>query len=167
MMDLLRPERIFIQQTIPAERKSPACEDRAHISGRCVWAFGQSGSRQKTRPSAQYNANGLASPDIEIGLRRPVFCSLPQNFTGECDPFHIRHKKLRPALGGELAARDPVWDGEGWGCDRVACPVTSCCLPADPNALDQPIYVQLGHDLFPKTGLHFSGSCLSDRARWR
>src|SRR5216684_5286733 len=31
-------------------------------------------------------------------------------------------KKLRPALGGELAARDPVWDGEGWGCDRVACP---------------------------------------------
>jgi hypothetical protein len=32
-------------------------------------------------------------------------------------------KKLRPALGGELAARDPVWDGEGWGCDRVAGPV--------------------------------------------
>src|SRR5450631_1370550 len=30
-------------------------------------------------------------------------------------------KKLRPALGGGLAARDPVWDGEGWGCDRVAC----------------------------------------------
>src|SRR5882724_4671116 len=29
-------------------------------------------------------------------------------------------KKLRPALGGELAAREPVWDGEGWGCDRVA-----------------------------------------------
>jgi hypothetical protein len=29
-------------------------------------------------------------------------------------------KKLRPALGGELAARDPVWDGEGWGFDRVA-----------------------------------------------
>src|SRR5207248_9398249 len=29
-------------------------------------------------------------------------------------------KKLRPALGGGLAARDPVWDGEGWGCDRVA-----------------------------------------------
>src|SRR5713101_3645982 len=21
---------------------------------------------------------------------------------------------------GRLAARDPVWDGEGWGCDRVA-----------------------------------------------
>jgi hypothetical protein len=29
-------------------------------------------------------------------------------------------KKLRPALGGELAARDPVRDVEGWGCDRVA-----------------------------------------------
>jgi len=24
-------------------------------------------------------------------------------------------KGVRPALGGELAARDPVWDGEGWG----------------------------------------------------
>ena len=34
-------------------------------------------------------------------------------------------KKLRPAFGGRLAARDPVWDGEGWGCDRVACPVDS------------------------------------------
>jgi len=34
-------------------------------------------------------------------------------------------KKLRPALGGELAARDPVWDGEGWGCDRVACLLVS------------------------------------------
>src|SRR3984957_15916107 len=36
-----------------------------------------------------------------------------------------RHKKLRPALGGELAARDPVWDGEGGGWDRVAGPVFS------------------------------------------
>jgi hypothetical protein len=27
---------------------------------------------QKTRPSAEYDANGLASPDIEIGSRRPV-----------------------------------------------------------------------------------------------
>ncbi len=24
-------------------------------------------------------------------------------------------------LGEKLAARDPVWDGEGWECDRVAC----------------------------------------------
>src|ERR1700693_811118 len=34
--------------------------------------------------------------------------------------------KLRPALGEGRAARDPVWDGEGWGCDRIACPVISC-----------------------------------------
>src|SRR5689334_17590479 len=34
--------------------------------------------------------------------------------------FSVIPKKVRPALGGELAARDPVWDGEGWGCDRVA-----------------------------------------------
>jgi hypothetical protein len=31
----------------------------------------QSGQK-KTRPSAEYDANGLASPDIEIGSRRPV-----------------------------------------------------------------------------------------------
>jgi hypothetical protein len=37
--------------------------------------------------------------------------------------FFLPTKKLRPAFGGELAARDPVWDGEGWGCDRVAGPV--------------------------------------------
>src|SRR5690349_22794196 len=29
-------------------------------------------------------------------------------------------KKLRPGFGGSLGAREPVWDGEGWGCDRVA-----------------------------------------------
>jgi len=29
-------------------------------------------------------------------------------------------KKVRPGFGGSLAAREPVWDGEGWGCDRVA-----------------------------------------------
>jgi hypothetical protein len=34
--------------------------------------------------------------------------------------FPADQKKLRPAPGGELAARDPVWDGEGWGCDRIA-----------------------------------------------
>ena len=41
---------------------------------------------------------------------------------------HGFQKKLRPAPGGGLAARDPVWDGEGWGCDRVACPVVSLSL---------------------------------------
>ena len=34
------------------------------------------------------------------------------------NPKYFQHfaspKKVRPALGGELAARDPVWDGEGW-----------------------------------------------------
>jgi hypothetical protein len=29
-------------------------------------------------------------------------------------------KKVRPGFGGSLAARGPVWDGEGWGCDRLA-----------------------------------------------
>src|SRR5260370_38043687 len=43
-----------------------------------------------------------------------------------CSAIESSPKRLRPALGGELAARDPIWDGEGWGCDRIACPVISC-----------------------------------------
>src|ERR1043165_7956704 len=42
---------------------------------------------------------------------------------GDCQRFGEgcnASKRVRPALGGELAAREPVWDGEGWGCDRVA-----------------------------------------------
>ena len=30
-------------------------------------------------------------------------------------------KKLRPSFGGSSAAHEPVWDGEGWGYDRVVC----------------------------------------------
>lgn len=35
-------------------------------------------------------------------------------------------KRLRPGFGGSLAAREPVWDGEGWGCDRVANSIPCC-----------------------------------------
>jgi len=67
--------------------------------------------------------------------------------SSHCDPFHKCSKKVarwrlchfdldwkrlkRPQksaaslLGERLAARDPVWDGEGWGCDRVAFPLVS------------------------------------------
>jgi hypothetical protein len=51
---------------IAAERKSPACEDPADLNLRWAGAAsGKSGSQdeaKKTRPSAQYTANGLASP---------------------------------------------------------------------------------------------------------
>jgi hypothetical protein len=55
-VDFLRLMGTRIQQALPAERKSPACEDRTRSR---AWR----GRRmQKTRPSAQYDANGLASP---------------------------------------------------------------------------------------------------------
>ena len=44
-----------------------------------------------------------------------VHVALPAVSTGRALP-----KKVRPGFGGSLAAREPVWDGEGWGCDRVA-----------------------------------------------
>jgi hypothetical protein len=51
-----------IQQTIAAERKSPACEDAAGIGTEALGGDGQSCRKKRTRPSAQYTANGLASP---------------------------------------------------------------------------------------------------------
>jgi len=43
-------------------------------------------------------------------------CAKPQ-----INPAFARRKKVAASSWGELAARDPIWDGEGWGCDRVAC----------------------------------------------
>jgi hypothetical protein len=42
-----------IEQAIAAERKSPACEEGE---------VGDMSGKKRTRPSAQYTANGLASP---------------------------------------------------------------------------------------------------------
>jgi hypothetical protein len=49
-----------IQQAIIAEGKSPACEASAWQRRLCR-DFADP-ARKKTRPSAQYNANDLASP---------------------------------------------------------------------------------------------------------
>jgi hypothetical protein len=46
----------------------------------------------KTRPSAQYNADGLASPDIQIGLRHPVTLTVARECSDMCGPFHIMGK---------------------------------------------------------------------------
>ena len=58
---------------------------------------------QKTRPSAQYAANDLASPDIEIGSRHPVNCILPRNRTGGCEPVHNGSEKI--AAGPMMSTR--------------------------------------------------------------
>jgi hypothetical protein len=60
-------------------------------------------ARQKTRPSAQYTANDLASPDIEIGSRHPVNYTLPRYFPGKCDPFHNRREKVAGSSFGGMA----------------------------------------------------------------
>jgi hypothetical protein len=53
-----------IQQAIAAERKSPACEDAAGTGTEALGGgrVGQFCRQKRTRPSAQYTANGLASP---------------------------------------------------------------------------------------------------------
>jgi len=33
--------------------------------------------------------------------------------------FVVTRQKVAASPGGELAAHEPVWDGEGWGYDRV------------------------------------------------
>jgi hypothetical protein len=51
-----------IQQAIAAERKSPACEDAAGTGTEALGGGRQFCRKKRTRPSAQYTANGLASP---------------------------------------------------------------------------------------------------------
>src|ERR1700758_1542913 len=75
-------------------------------------------------------------------------CARPQS-SRQAD---IPPKKVRPALGGELAAREPVWDGEGGGCDRVAGSISPVigenwrarppddCLRAKPRHWDRPAF---------------------------
>jgi hypothetical protein len=63
-------------------------------------ASGKSGTKKQGRRRS-ITPSGLASPDIEIGLRRPVNYSLTRNFTEKCDPFHNRHKKCSAGSFGE------------------------------------------------------------------
>jgi hypothetical protein len=51
-----------IQQAIAAERKSPACEDAANITAAGLGGDRDPVGQKRTRPSAQYTANSLASP---------------------------------------------------------------------------------------------------------
>ena len=50
----------------------------------------------------------LPAPDIEIGLRHPVNCTMPRVCTDICDPVHNQRKKVptalflgRSAIGGQ------------------------------------------------------------------
>jgi hypothetical protein len=84
MMGFLRLVGIGIEQVIPAERKSPACESSADIS-----SFRGKSAAPKTRPPAEYDAHAaLPCPDIEIGLRHPVGGLLPRPGMDECDLVH-------------------------------------------------------------------------------
>ena len=67
----------------------------------------------------------LPAPDLKLAYAEPVMPLSPNRMMGKYELVHIwpenlAPKKVRPALGGMLAARDPVWDGEGWGYDRTA-----------------------------------------------
>src|SRR3982074_2133723 len=48
----------------------------------------EQGRRRSIPPTA------LPAPDIEIGLRHPVNCTMPRETAGVCDPVHNRHKKV-------------------------------------------------------------------------
>ena len=70
---------------------------------------------------ADSRKNGFIKADLSFRrLTRHEAASRNCDLEGRSDPAPAPHKKLRPAIGGWLAAREPVWDGEGWGCDRVA-----------------------------------------------
>src|SRR5882672_6831724 len=105
--------------------------DASAVSGKS--ATKKQGRRRSITPS------GLASPDIEIGSRRPVNCTLTQKFTDRCDPFHNRHKKVSVSAFGKAWPRlgrhngssqtEFLWPSAprfGVLAMRVPCRVGSC-----------------------------------------
>jgi hypothetical protein len=80
--------------------------------------------KPSTHGAAPLLKNAAAAPFIYFD-NVPVFGACAGNLEIELaargfSEFSRPPKKLRPAFGGRLAAREPVWDGEGWGCDRIA-----------------------------------------------
>src|SRR3977135_2289528 len=75
-----------IQQTIAAKGKSPACEvlpDRVLEVG-----WGRSRGDKKQGRRRNIPSTTLPAPDIEIGSRHPVNCSMPRIRTGICEADH-------------------------------------------------------------------------------
>jgi hypothetical protein len=71
-----------IQQTIAAERKSPACEDAAGVQDRSVGGTGNPAARKEQGRRRSIPQTALPAPDIEIGLRRPVDAMMPRFQSG-------------------------------------------------------------------------------------
>jgi hypothetical protein len=94
MMDFLRLGEARIQQINAAMRKSPACEDRS-LERTGVGAEGFRWQKKQGRRRS-ITLTALPAPDIEIGLRHPVNCSLARNRADDCDPFHKSEQKLLP-----------------------------------------------------------------------
>jgi hypothetical protein len=90
-----------------AERKSPACEDRV-VTSADVWEQANCPQKEQGRRRS-ITLTALPAPDIEIGLRHPVNCTMPRNRTGICDPVHNRRKKVLAARfqGGIAAGGQP------------------------------------------------------------
>jgi hypothetical protein len=84
------------------------------------------GATQRNNTEAIDKGRDASQTRLRRKLSRQVFTNEldKSEAGGELRLLHCkrltRPKKVRPAFGGRLAARDPVWDGEGWGCDRVA-----------------------------------------------
>src|SRR5260370_14771822 len=71
-----------IQQTIAAERKSPACEDAAGITAACLGGgrgYRRARKEQGRRRSIPLTA--LPAPDIKIRSRRPLKSTLRRGFS--------------------------------------------------------------------------------------
>jgi hypothetical protein len=70
--------------------------------------------------SAEASTSGKIDQALAESLQRLANGSLKKIERGRQAGRRNPPKKVRPGFGGSLAAREPVWDGEGWGCDRVA-----------------------------------------------
>src|SRR4051812_4455959 len=86
----------------PGASAYPHRKRLARAQRRCL----RVGRPRATDGAHRYRLSAVVTRAYSIAAIRPILTS---------------EKVAASSLGEELAARDPVWDGEGWGCDRVAC----------------------------------------------
>src|SRR4051812_49669106 len=83
------------------ERKSPACEMSAGRRG--AQRNGAKNQAKKQGRRRSIPSTTLPAPDIEIGSRHPVNCSMTRIRTGMCEPVHTRRRKI---AGGDFVPSD-------------------------------------------------------------
>jgi hypothetical protein len=108
----------FSKQTPPKANHLPARIGLSGAGGASIRRGKKQGRRRSIPPTT------LPAPDIEIGLRHPVNCTMAEPGADECDPVHNRNKIVAagPQAGHKLRYR--VRDASSFIRGRSVGPAT-------------------------------------------